>query len=139
MKCLITLLTIVAAGSFAGAARAQGPGCMRGSLQTGSMMSPQGNSLGMMNLQSTYLQQAQLAYQYQLQLAQLQQQLQLEQAAMKQQTDQAAKKSALREQRLAARRERQESDKARRAAAKADTAARQATDSKLALSRSSAQ
>ncbi|HEY4311322.1 MAG TPA: hypothetical protein VGN12_17875 [Pirellulales bacterium] len=110
------LLSIILASLLVSQAYAQG--CSRGggmqSPGMGSMMSPLNTSPA-----TAALQQAQMAYQYQAQLAYQQQQAQLQQAYLQQQENMlTAKKQENRERRLAERRERKESEKARRLAAK---------------------
>ena len=104
------LIGLVVGGVLASECWAQTGGCARGGMQSpglgSSMMSPLGT--GSLN---PALQQAQLAYQYQAQLAYLQQQTQLQQAYLQQEKELAAKKQETRDRKIAERRERKESEK----------------------------
>ena len=133
MRTFTLVAAVFGSGFLVTSAHAQGGACMmRGSGSVGPMMSPMTGSMRMGNFQSPYAQQTQLAYQYQMQLAQMRQQAQMEQAYLREQSELATKKAEKREQRIAERRERLESDKARRAAAKAEKLAHSASEEKLA-------
>jgi hypothetical protein len=125
------LIGLVVGGLLASDCWAQTGGCARGGMQSpglgSSMMSPLGT--GSLNPAP---QQAQLAYQYQAQLAYLQQQTQLQQAYLQQEKELAAKKQETRDRKIAERRERKESEKARRLAAKANLAQQKSTATKVA-------
>ena len=126
------LIALVVGGLLASESRAQSGGCARsGGMQSPGMGSSMMSPLGTGSLNPA-LQQAQLAYQYQAQLAYLQQQTQLQQAYLQQEKELTAKKQEIRDRKVAERRERKESEKARRLAAKANLAEHKSATAKVA-------